>query len=388
MITALVTGADHVTGLGAARGLKAAGAKVIGFAKRPEAQTCRSRAWHSVHPSPGADLESLVDQILSFGAANQGPVFLMATADDHVAGFARVQDELPENVRMAVPPVGVVDLLLEKTRFVEWAEARGYLLPKTKVVSSREELESALEGFRFPALLKPTVRTPRWQELSPLQKNIRFEQAQDSKRIPFDLFAAVPSYLLSEWIEGEDGDVLFCLAYLDGDSEIVASFTGRKLLQYPRLVGSTAVCTDLEDPALEELTADLLRSAGCRGLASLEVKRSASDGRYFITEPTVGRPNLQSAIALAAGVNLHGIAMRHTWDRGYSDLVGPRRRTVWVEELAFFNLLTAPGRAPIPYPLIAREILRARRVRGAHFGLLDPGPLGAMLKSWIGRETR
>ena len=175
MITALVTGADHVTGLGAARALKAAGAKVIGFAKRPEARTCRSRAWHSVHPSPGADLESLVDQLLSFGAAIQGPVFLMATADDHVAGFARVQDELPENVRMAVPPAGVVELLLEKTRFVEWAKARGFLLPKTKVVNSREELESALEGFRFPALLKPTVRTPRWQELSPLQKNIRLE---------------------------------------------------------------------------------------------------------------------------------------------------------------------------------------------------------------------
>lgn len=387
-ITTLVTDADHVTGLGAARALRAAGAEVIGFASEPNAWTCRSRAWKNVRPAQEADAGSLVDQVLSAGAAIEGPVFLMPTADDHVVALARARHEFPENVRMAAPPPDVVDLLMEKVRFVEWAQSQGYPLPATKVVKSREELEQALDRVRLPALLKPNLRTSGWQQLSPLWKNIRLEHVRDLERIPFDLFAAAPSYVLSEWIDGADDDVLFCLVYLNDESEILASFTGRKLLQYPQLVGSTAVCTDITDPALEELTADLLRSARCRGLASLEVKRSVPDGRYLITEPTVGRPNLQSAIAVAAGINLHAIAMHHTWDRDWSNLVGRRKRIVWVEELAVFDVLTTTSRSSIPYRLIAREILAARHVRSARFRLSDIRPFASMIKSWIRREAR
>jgi predicted ATP-grasp superfamily ATP-dependent carboligase len=379
-ITALVTGADHVTGLGAARALEVAGARVVGIAKRPWAPICRSRAWDSIHQSDEGSPEGYVERAIRIAGTIDGPIFLLPTADDHVAWFAQAREDMPENVRMAVPPLDTVTLLLEKSDFVEWAAKEGFPIPRSVVVNSPEELESALDGFPLPALLKPTVRTREWQMASPLQKNIRMEKRADLDAVPFDLFSTVPSYVLTEWIEGTDADVLFCLVYLDDQSNILASFTGRKLLQYPPLTGSTAVCTDTTDPALETLTAELLQAARCTGLASLEVKRSRSDGRYLITEPTVGRPNMQSAVATSAGVNLHGIAMRNTWGQDWSDLVSPRRRTLWVEESAFFDVVTTWKRPRLPYGLLFRELLSTRRVKGARFGFFDLGLIDAIVK--------
>jgi len=80
--------------------------------------------------------------------------------------------------------------------------------------------------------------------------------------------------------------------------------------------------------------------------------------------------------------------MRDSWDQGYSDLLGPRRRCVWTDEVALFDTLTSPEGIPIKYRLIAREVLAARRISFAHIRMSDPAVFGALLKSWIRREHR
>jgi len=387
-ITAFVTGADHPTGLGTARALRAAGHEVVGFTRRPDAATCHSRAWREIRRVSGAGTRDEAEELLGAAGAFGGPVFLLPTQDGLVAELSRIRDELPANVRMTLPPSEVVETLLEKTRFAEWARGEGFPLPRSSVVKSEEELKASLAELTMPVIVKPLVRTPEWHDASPVDKVIRMDSARDLENVPFDLFAVAPAYVLSEWIEGEDSDVFFCLTYLDSDSEMVASFTGRKLLQYPRLTGSTAICTDRPDADLEALTADLFRRAGCQGLASLEVKQSAVDGRCYITEPTVGRPNLQSHAAVKAGVNLHGVALRHAWGEGYSDLIGPQRRCIWFEERGLFEILTTRTGIPVPLRLIAGEALKARWPSGAHFSVTDPVPFASMSWSWVRNGMR
>jgi predicted ATP-grasp superfamily ATP-dependent carboligase len=387
-ITALVTNAHHPTGLGAAQALAASGADVMGFSHTPDAWCCRSRAWGRMvaleDPEPATVLEAVrvaAEQI-------DGPVFLLPTGDRIVQEVSRRRACLPDHVRMTLPEDAVVQLLMEKTRFARWAQERGYPVPRSVIATSREGLEAALDRLRFPLLLKPTVKTGPWQSASPVDKALRLEGPDDLAGVDFDLFAAAPAYLISEWIPGADHDVLFCLVYLDERSEVVASFTGRKLLQYPRLTGSTAICVDRPDAELEELTARLFKEAGCRGLASLEVKRSAHDGRYVITEPTVGRPNLQSGAAVLGGVNLHGIAMRHAWDRDWSDLVGRRRRCLWIEERALFSVMTGSNGISRHLGLVARKALAGRRIGGAYFRVGDASPFTSMTGDWLRRRTR
>ncbi len=383
IITAIVTGADSPTGLGAARGLRSAGAKVIGFTHHPAAWPCRSGVWDQVEGFSDKSTDASVAQVLAFAAHITGPVFLLPCEDGLATEFSRYQGQFPDNVRFSRPSYNVVQLLLEKTQFALWANTHGFPVPKTVLVHSHDELSNHLEGFNYPAVLKPLVRTPGWQAASPVHKVIRIESPDDIDTITFDLFEAAPSYILSEWIEGADEDVYFCLVCLDSDSNIIASHTGRKLLQFPRLTGSTAICIDANLPQLEKLTADLFRSAGCQGLASLEVKQSATDGQLVITEPTVVRPNLQSYSAVAAGVNLYGIAMRYAWSRDYTDLIRPRKRCMWIQEQALFEVFTTHSKTPVPVKTILQEFIKVRRISAAYFSFTDLTPFFTMFASWI-----
>jgi len=58
----------------------------------------------------------------------------------------------------------------------------------------------------------------------------------------------------------------------------------------------------------------LFKSVQCKGLGSVEFKFNKKSHEFVITEPTVGRPNLQSYIAVANGVNIPYVA--------YCDLIG------------------------------------------------------------------
>ena len=387
-ITALVTGAHHPTGLGSARALRAAGARVIGFSECADSPSFRSRAWSDIRTLSARSPRAVAEEIVSFAESLDGPIFLLPTEDLLAQEFSRIQNEFPEQLRASLPALETVELLLNKTQFASWASERDFPIPKTVILNSDEALVEAIEDFPFPAILKPLVRTAEWQKNSPLQKALLLEGPGDIKSLSFPLFSAAPAYVLSEWIAGADSDVHYCLSFLDSESEMVASFTGRKLLQFPRLTGSTAVCGDTDDPGLTALTAELFKAAGCTGLASLEVKRSAQDGGYFITEPTVGRPNLQSPSAMLSGVNLVGIAMRHAWGRDFSDLVAPRRSCMWFEEQAVFQILISRSRVPISRRLIASQALRSRRFAGAYLALSDPAPFLGVLGIWLRQAWR
>jgi len=87
-------------------------------------------------------------------------------------------------------------------------------------------------------------------------------------------------------------------------------------------------------------------------------------------------------------VNLHGVALRHAWGEGYSDLIGPQRRCIWFEERGLFEILTTRTGIPVPLRLIAGEALKARWPSGAHFSVTDPVPFASMSWSWVRNGMR
>jgi predicted ATP-grasp superfamily ATP-dependent carboligase len=120
--------------------------------------------------------------------------------------------------------------------------------------------------------------------------------------------------VVQEWIAGGDDRVGFCLTYSRLDAQPLALFPGRKLIQWPVGWGNTALC----EPALQQwaaalvaLTRKIWENVGYVGLGSMDKFRPGSD-TPIIMEPTVGRTDFQSELAVMNGVNLPAIA--------YSDL--------------------------------------------------------------------
>jgi predicted ATP-grasp superfamily ATP-dependent carboligase len=87
------------------------------------------------------------------------------------------------------------------------------------------------------------------------------------------------------------------------------------------------------NPSLINYTIKIYEDLGFSGFGSIEYKKSTKDGKYYIMEPTVGRPDHQSFISTANGINMPLIA--------YANLTGEiyitNRNTnnehrIWIDE--------------------------------------------------------
>ncbi|MDQ4032639.1 MAG: hypothetical protein M3332_10385, partial [Actinomycetota bacterium] len=111
------------------------------------------------------------------------------------------------------------------------------------------------------------------------------------------------------------------------------------------------------------------------GFGSLEIRRSTRDGRMIITEPTVGRPNLQTALAAAAGVNLVDLAYRDAL-RLPALPSRPRREAIWIHETAFpRSVLVAARRRRLDGRTLLAALRTRRAPTGAFYSDRDPLPL-------------
>ncbi|MFN2477881.1 MAG: hypothetical protein ABR615_01735, partial [Pseudonocardiaceae bacterium] len=256
-------------------------------------------------------------------------------ADDTVVRIvAEHAGELATQFHFVLPDLPTVDRLLDKSVFHEWALANGFPVPHTAIVYNPGQLRAALGEMAFPVVFKPVERTPQWQDFSKYGTAYRFETVDDFERLPFAPFDAADRFVVQEWIPGRDSDVYFCLTYRNHNGEELAAQGGRKITQWRVDTGSTALAVTHQDAELHKLTRRLLDTAGHVGFGSLEVRRSTRDGRMLITEPTVGRPDLQTALAAAAGVNLVDMAYRDAL-RLPAPPSQPSREAIWIHETAF-----------------------------------------------------
>jgi D-aspartate ligase len=372
---AVVTGANLPVGLGGARALHAGGAYVLGITAKLNAATCHARVWKKIYHSGG----DLVSTLRSLGSDLEQPAFLLPTQDKDVSTISRDREDLAGIYRFVLPEDEIVQTFLNKTRFYNWARTLGFPLPYSMIVKNEADLLSALKEMPYPLILKPHWRrTPAWKKLSPAGKVLRLESASDIPQIPCDLFSETSHFILSQWIDGPDDSVHYCLAYCGTPGEITKHYTGRKLLQSPRQTGTTAICVGTENGELLELAREVFKQANFEGLGSLEIKYDKK-GSAFITEPTVGRPNLQSYSAVAAGCNLQALAMNCALGRESLNGHGSVRNCGWVVETAIFELVKTPNPQPVPWRLLTKELLRAGRLGGAFWDWRDPAVLMKLL---------
>lgn len=289
---------------------------------------------------------------------------LLLTEDVQVVEIAHQFPDVREHYRILLPPRELTDALMDKAKFTALALAQGYLIPRTRVLTSPRELASIGEDFAYPYLLKPyLLHSRKIQGPADLEEYTgTFEPVNFS------------SLIVQEWIPGGDDQLFFCYVLLDERQELVASFLGRKLRQHPPQDGTTSFGVSWRDDALVEQTVAIFRELRCQGFVSMEYKYDAARRQYFIMEPTVGRFNQQIALSMAAGVNFPRIAA----DTAFGDRTRGRRQgersAAWMYEAGDLATLWRSGRA--------RQFLPALRQADVTvlFSRRDPAPL--LYKCW------
>ncbi len=298
---AVVVGLDNITGLQTARILADRGVPVVGVAANSSHFGARTNACVEVIESPlsGSDLISTLQAL----AARLGrPAVLVPCTDGAVWALSERRDELA-SYHLSLAAHDTVDLLMDKVRFAEHAQAAGLSIPRTEVMRDRADAVRAAESLTFPAVVKPPVKAPAWLAHTSA-KGIQVSDADELLSTYDRVCDWSPVLLAQEWVEGGEDELYSCNAYFDADGEALVTFVARKLRQWPPNVGTSASGEECRNDDVAKETLRVFGGVGFQGLAYLEMKRDARTGQMMIIEPNVGRPTGRSAIAEGGGVEL------------------------------------------------------------------------------------
>lgn len=389
----VIIGADTPTGLTTARSIQGLGLTLWGVGTEKQNHCCQSNVWDSLFFVESST--SIVAQLLRWGGEwhkKFGRIVLLLSQDELVLDVSKHRVLLEEWFDFLLPEVEPLERLMDKTVFHKWSEDNGFTVPKTKVVADVDSYMNAIDTLDYPCILKPLVRLKKWDQRFTTDKFIYIASYNDARHLS-DLEAILDladKFVLQEWIPGGDDAVYFCLFLFDSRSNAIDSFCGRKLIQWPRLGGSTALAESHKNDSLLEYSRNILQQAELKGLGSVEYKQHSVNKKYYITEPTVGRNDYQSFIAVTGGHNLTaGMVrlLRPDWNIDIGQLNEKNiRKTVWVDELSTLRAFVSNPELKNILKLIKLFLVSKKSLLTLSFS--DLAPFNRLMKSVLGPKIR
>jgi len=339
-----IMGADTLTGLTTARSLKKLPIQIVGLYERSDSITLASNSWDVLFGVPKEILEQF-DELVKIKQSHYDSqkAVLLFTGDDQVIAYWKYEEKL-DNI-FIVPVMNSKEgrFLMDKTLFHEWAVKENVPVPHSLPLNKKEDIKVAKTFSYFPCILKPMVRGKSWNTRYPNNKILKFNSSFELSNFLDleDIFNFSDSYILQKWIEGGDSDIYFVLYAHDLKGNLLGKLGGRKILQWPPLEGSTAICEIYNDKSLIN-TADLItEKTKLVGLNSLEFKKDSIDGKFYMTEPTVGRNDYQSGLSMLAAPVLTEKLIHSVvgWNniKSYSPL--PLKEGLWIDEISLIRYL-------------------------------------------------
>lgn len=361
---AVVAGMD-LNGLGIVRSLARAGVRVTAIDTDTGRPPMKSRFGTKLKVA-ALHGPRFVDELVKLRDRFAAKPVLFLTQEASVVTASAARSSLTELYYFTMPNHTLMERLLDKNGFQRLAEDCGYSIPRVVRVTRDSDLD-LLQFLRFPCVLKPARKDLDYGKQ--FAKAYRVDGPDQVVRLWRKIRSVLSDVIVQEWIEGDDTDVYFCLQYRARTGTIV-SFVGRKLVQWPPLVGGTAFCIAAPEAAssLIDLTNRFFTAVGFVGLGSIEYKKDRRDGVYYMIEPTVGRTDLQEEIATLNGVNIPLEALLLETGSAPSVPVGTARRRAWRDPIGCANAERA-GAGLFPAGLI-RDV----EVFDAYLRAYDPVP--------------
>jgi predicted ATP-grasp superfamily ATP-dependent carboligase len=260
-------------------------------------------------PDPGSDEDGFVAALAELGDALGSPAPIFPTHDEGLNAVARAQSQLGNRFLYPFPPWDELERIQDKRTQLERAEAAGLDVPRTGHPRSAAEAAALADELGYPVLVKPAdpIAFKRRHRRQAFRCETRAELEEAYTQ------AEPHEPMVQELVPGGD-DALYTLgSYLDASGRPLGVFSGRKLRQTPRLVGTCRVGEAVWVQEVVDAGLRLLAAFGFRGLSQVEFKRDPRDGRYKLMEIN---PRLFQwhGLAAACGVDLPRLA--------YYDLLG------------------------------------------------------------------
>jgi D-aspartate ligase len=302
-VPAAVLDVGWVNGLAAIRSLGRAGIRVLAVDHRPSALGFRSRyAEPFLSPDPHQDETRFIAFVRALGE-----IVVFPTHDEQLNLIARHLGDL--DVLAPFPSWDVLERVQSKRIQLEVAEAAGVDVPRTAYPASAREARTAAEEIGFPVLVKPEHPIGFKQRFR--RQAFRCENADEVERAYEQAAEFAP--MVQELVPGGDDTLYTVGSYITREGRPLGVFSGRKLRQTPRGIGTCRVGEAVWVQEAVDSALRFLAEFGYFGLSQVEFKRDPRDGRFKLMEIN---PRLWQwhGLAAACGVDLPRLA--------YADLTG------------------------------------------------------------------
>lgn len=240
-------------------------------------------------PDPLTDESAFIEHLLRFAHGRKDRPVLFPTNDQWAQAVAHHKEALLRHYHVWVADGPVVDLIIHKPRFYEWAMARGYPVPR----SWTDAQVDAISDDQFPIAAKPAFRVAS----SDSKEQAARAAARQGERLTvlatraqLDAYRLAHAeerdgYILQEYVRGLSDCMYTVGVYANRDCEVMGVFTGRKVRGFPPDVGDCMVGqVEKVDASLVDMVKRMCRDLRYTGLAEFEFKRDAVSGRFVLIE--------------------------------------------------------------------------------------------------------
>ena len=329
-MTVLVLDASGNHALSVVRSLGRRGLRVVAAESTPLAQAGFSRycAGRAVYPSPARGVREFQEGLRRMLDAHR-PDVLMPMTERTILAIASVRRELESRTRLApLPPEDALRVAFDKKATAGLAASLGIPIPKTVVLTNPADIEAVRPRLTYPAVIKP-----RRSESLGADGRMTAGGPPEYCFAPDALEAAylavhrrAPLPLIQEFIPGEG----YGVSALCDRGRPRALFAHRRLRMIrPTGSGSSLRESIVPPPDMEEAARALLAALRWHGVAMVEFKRDARDGRPKLIEIN-GRFWNSLPLAVASGVDfphlLYTLAVEGRCPERFDYKVGVRCR--------------------------------------------------------------
>ena len=324
---------------------------MTGFFAGPEEFGRYSKYCEALHLELSLGEERIVRELMRLAGQCAARPVLFPTSDYYTAFLARHRERLSGHFSFHWVDEATLSGVVDKARMNGICREAGVRVPRTHVVGLDEDLAALARTLPFPCLVKPSRS---FDNAFPARRK-NFVAGSPEDFLAF--YRAHPRLkgetVCQEIIEGGDENVFQCTVLMRRSGEVGAAFGARKLRQYRPGYGVMCFGRSEENEVVKEQALRLLNHLRYRGLASLEFKYRASDGRYYFIEMNPRLP-WYSALCADAGVNLPQLAyLELTDDRPARALPSRQRNGVhWIcfkLDLGWFLLSRDAGHARLSF---------------------------------------
>jgi len=367
----------YYTGLGIARSLGEHGIPVIGLSASRGVYGNFTRYGTTVlAPDSKDDPQNLLACLLKLGGQMGSGSIIFPTRDADVIFLDRYRDELRPYFVPFIAERGALAACLDKWETYLCARRAGVPTPQCWLIDSDEALRRSLPEIPYPCVLKPVVAyswrtSANWDQVG-RRKAIGISSEAELLTEYARISRADQRALVQEMIPGDDRNLVIAACCLDRQSNWIAGFNTRKLVQIPEGFGTGCIVEAVQRPELFDPALKLLRQIHFTGIAEVEFKWNAARSEYQLIEINP-RPWDQHRLGKGCGTDLAWLA--------YCEYAGIQRPPVasrpsaekWIAEDGFVAeaLLLLWRRDPKLRSLI--HLARGKRIYGI-WSARDPLP--------------